>query len=156
MDLRIRNLKEGEWILLHDYYCDSSEPDSPKNKFEYLNAEVKNQATEQYSSNHYKAVLKGEVLIGFVGFFPDDEDNINLFYVIAPERRGKGYFSEILTASLDYCRNGFVGYKYIRALTRKENTPSIKGLERFSFHRKGSMVEAVQPDVVYEEYLLPI
>lgn len=156
MVLRIQSLKEDEWVLLHDFYCKSPEPDAPKNKFEHLSAEEKIEAAAQYCSDNFKSVLKDGALIGFVGFFPDDDDNINLFCVVSPEYRGKGYFSTILKSSFDYCRIHFVGYKYIRVLTRKENSPSIRGLERFSFVKKGSLVEEVQPDVVYEEYLLPI
>jgi len=156
MTLKIQNLAEGEWVLLHNFYCESPEPDAPKNMFENLSAEEKIEAAAHYCSDNFKSVLHADVLIGFVGFFPDDDENINLFCVISPEHRGKGYFSKILRSSLDYCRTYFVGYKYIRGLTRKENAPSIRGLERFSFLRKGSLVEAVQPDVVYEEYLLPI
>lgn len=156
MVLRIQSLKEGEWVLLHDFYCESSEPDAPKNKFENLSAEEKIEAATHYRSDKFKSVLKDGVLIGFVGFFPDDDDNINLFCVVSPENRGKGYFSMILKSSLDYCRTHFVDYKYIRGLTRKENAPSIRGLERFSFVKKGSLVEEMQPDITYEEYLLPI
>lgn len=156
MGLRIQNLKNDEWILLHDFYCESPEPDAPKNKFENLSGKEKLEAVSHYNSDNFKSIFSKNGLVGFVGFFPDDDYNINLFYVISPEHRGKGYFSEILRLSTDYCRTQFVGYKYIRALTRKENTRSIRGLERFSFIRKGSLIEECQLDIVYEEFLFPI
>lgn len=156
MVLTIENLKEGEWILLHDFYCESLEPDAPRKKFENLSADEKEKAAAQYDSDNYKSVWSENLLIGFVGFFPDDDDNINIFYVISPEHRGKGYFSAVLRSSLDYCRTQFGEYRYIRALTREGNTASIRGLERLLFLRKGSIIEEVQPDVVYEEYLLPL
>lgn len=152
----LQNLKENEWILLHDFYCESSEPDAPKCKFENLSEEGKLKASAQYCLDNFKSVYCEKLLIGFVGFFPDDNENINLFYVVSPEYRGKGYFSAILRLSLDYCRAQFVDYKYIRGLTRKENKASISGLERFSFIRKGSLIEEAQLNVVYEEYLLQI
>lgn len=154
--LLIQNFKKSEWTLLHDFYRESLEPDAPKNKFENLCEEEKVKAIAQYQSDNYKSLWSEKLLIGFVGFFPDDDNNINLFCVISPDYRGKGYFSAILRLSLDYCRTQYVGYKYIRGLTRKENTASIRGLERFSFIKRGSLIEDVQPDVVYEEYLLPI
>lgn len=156
MELILQSLKENEWILLHDFYCESPEPDAPKCKFENLSEEGKIEASAQYCSDSFKSVYNGQLLIGFVGFFPDDNENINLFCVVSPEYRGNGYFSAILRSSIDYCRTQFVDYKYIRGLTRKENKASIRGLERFSFVRKGSLTEEVQPEVVYEEYLLPI
>ncbi|MGZ3768583.1 MAG: GNAT family N-acetyltransferase [Bdellovibrio sp.] len=156
MSLRLRETIEREWILIHDFYSESSEPDAPRSKFQYLNKTEQQEAASQYSSDNFKAVLDGDTLVGFVGFFPDDHDNVNIFYVISPVRRGHGYFSKLLALSLEYCRKEFVGFKYIRVLTRKQNTSSIKGLERFSFHRRGTVVEEVQPDVTYEEYLLPI
>lgn len=156
MEFVIQSLQQDEWILLHDFYFESPEPDSPKKKFEDLSDEDQQAAAAQYRSDNFKAVFADKVLVGFVGFFPDDDDSVNLFCVIAPVHRGKGYFSRILQASLDYCRTCFAGAKYMRGLTRKENTASIRGLEQFSFVRKGSVVEEVQPDIVYEEYLLPI
>jgi RimJ/RimL family protein N-acetyltransferase len=156
MAATFQNLKSEEWILLHDFYFDSPEPDAPKNKFENLDEHQKKLAAEQYNSDHFKSVWIADALIGFVGFFPDDDDNINLFYVVSPPQRGKGYFSLILKSSLDYCRQHFADYKYMRALTRKENKASTKALERFSFTRNRSVTEEVQPDISYEEYLLPI
>lgn len=156
MQFTIRSLKDDEWIYLHDFYCESPEPDAPEKKFELLNSEEKKKAKKQYCSDQFMSVLKNDTLIGFLGFFPDDEENINLFCVIAPEHRGRGYFSEVLKLALNFSRNHFGSYKYIRGLTRKENAPSIKALERFSFVRKGCVIEEIQPDIVYEEYLLPI
>lgn len=156
MSLRIQDLKEGEWILIHDFYSESPEPDAPKAKFESLSKEEKEQAALQYSSTQFKSVIEGNTLIGFLGFFPDDEYDVNIFCVISPQYRGKGYFPKILNLSLEYCRREFSGYKHIRGLTRKENTPSIKGLEKALFKRKGTVIEAVQSDIVYEEYILPI
>lgn len=155
-NIRIQERKEREWVLLHDFYHESPEPDAPGNKFENLSKEEKELAASHYASPNFKAVIDAETLIGFVGFFPDDNDNINLFYVISPEHRGKGYLSKILQLSLEYCRREFVGFKYIRGLTRQENISSIKGLERFSFVRNGTVIEEIQPGIVYEEYLFPI
>lgn len=70
MNLMLRETLEGEWILLHDFYCDSLEPDAPIAKFECLNDIEKEEAFSQYSSDRFKAVLDGDTLIGFVGFFP--------------------------------------------------------------------------------------
>lgn len=156
MKVTIRELEKDEWILLHDFYSESSEPDAPQNKYETLNADEKLRAKNEYSSKHFRAVCRADSLIGFVGFSPDDDDNINLFYVISPDLRGKGYFTEVLKASLQHCRENFKEFRHLRSLTRIENTPSIHGLQRFSFIRKGSIVEDVQPDVTYEEYLLPL
>lgn len=156
MTLRIRKTNKSEWILLHDFYHESPEPDAPKSKFEHLNSKDQQLAISEYSADSFKAVTDSDSLIGFVGFFPDDNENINIFCVISPEHRGKGYFGKILELSIDHCRQEFSGYKYIRGLTRKQNGPSIRGLERSSFFRKGSVIEEVQPDVSYEEYLFPI
>lgn len=153
---KIQSLKENEWVLLHDFYSETPEPDAPKKKFSYLSPKEKEAAAQQYKIDSFMSVWNDDLLVGFVGFFPDDNKNINLFCVVAPEQRGKGHFSKILKASLNYCRVQFSDYKYIRGLTRKENRPSIRGLEKFSFIRKGSLVEEVQPGVIYEEYILPI
>jgi len=156
MALKIQDTKANEWVLLHDFYHESPEPDAPKAKFENLSNEEKTLATSHFNLPNYKAVMDGETLLGFVGFFPDDDDNVNIFYVISPEHRGKGYLAKILNESIAHCRSEFAGYKYVRALTRKQNIHSIQGLVRASFIRKGTVVEEVQPDVAYEEYLLQI
>ena len=50
----------------------------------------------------------------------------------------------------------FSDFLNIRALTRKENHAAIRGLESHEFDRKGEVIEAVQPNILYEEYIYPI
>ncbi|MBC7457380.1 MAG: GNAT family N-acetyltransferase, partial [Bdellovibrionaceae bacterium] len=82
-----------------------------------------------------------------------DDLNVNIFYVLSPNHRGKGYFKELLKNSITHCREKFYGFHKMRALTKLQNVASVKGLESCSFVRKGTIVENVQPDVVYEEYI---
>lgn len=156
MALKFQNTKADELILLHDFYFESSEPDAPKKKFHNLSKEEQSLVRSKYHLGQIRTVFDENRPVGFVGFYPDDADSVNIFYVISPAERGKGYLAEILKLSVEYCRKKFSSYQYIRALTRDQNIPSIKGLRQSGFIRKGSVVEEIQSDIIYEEYLLHI
>jgi RimJ/RimL family protein N-acetyltransferase len=154
--LNFKKTTVEEIALLHDFYFESSEPDSPKSNYDNLSSEEKSAVPSQFPVGNYLSAMKENELIGFVGFFPDDDLNVNIFYVLSPRYRGKGYFRELLNLSILHCRNVYSDFKYIRALTRLQNLASIRGLERFSFIRRGQITEEVQPDVPYEEYVYRI
>lgn len=156
MSIKFKKTTDEETVLLHDFYFSSVEPDAPKSLFKNLNDAEKSQAFNQFPVENYFTLVKEKELVGFVGFFPDDDLNVNIFYVLSPDHRGKGYFKEILDLSIDYCQKHFSQFNNIRALTRKQNLASIKGLERCCFERQGQVIEEVQPDVAYEEYVFPI
>lgn len=124
--------------------------------FDSLSAEDKRKAFVQFPVENYFSLDRGNEFIGFVGFFPDDDLNVNIFYVLSPVQRGKGYFKELLRFAIDHCQSEFSDFKNIRALTRSKNSVSIKGLKSCSFIRRGQVVEEVQPEVPYEEYIYPI
>ncbi|MNJ93362.1 hypothetical protein D3C87_110420 [compost metagenome] len=154
--MQIKKATKDESILLHDFYFESSEPDAPKKAFAELDAQEKEMALAHFSPDFYLAVHNENGVVGFLGLFPDDFDNINIFYVISPDHRGKGYLVRFLELARLYCRDHFPEYKYLRALTRKSNVPSIRALENAAFVRRGECVEEVMPEVTYEEYLLLI
>jgi len=156
MSLKFRKTTVDEIVLIHDFYFLSPEPDAPKARFESLSPQEQNAVFLQYPVESYLSVINENEVIGFMGFFPDDDLNVNIFCVISPENRKKGFFSKILSLSIDYCRHNFSDFLYIRALTRKENCASVEGLKRSSFIRKGEVIEEVQPNVSYEEYIYPI
>lgn len=156
MNLKLHDLQQGEWILIHDFYQESAEPDAPAKKVSELSVEELEKIAKDYSPENYKTIKNGDTIIGFVGFFPDDDQNIGFFYVISPEHRGLGHFTAFVNLSLNYCRTRYPNYKFIRCLTRQENVASIKGLEKCAFIKKGEVIENVQPGVVYQKYLLPL
>lgn len=156
MSLKFRKTTFEEIVLLHDFYFNSSEPDAPKSKFENLSQEEKSSVCKQFPAENYLSLFKDNDLIGFVGFFPDDDLNVNIFYVLSPLHRGKGYFRDLLNISIMHCRVTFPEFQCIRALTRLQNLASIKGLEGCSFVRRGQIIEVVQPSVSYEEYIYQI
>ena len=155
MTVRFQNTTSDELILFHDFYHDSSEPDAPRAKFQNLTKEEQNLSYSKYTLNQIRTVVDDDRLIGFVGIYPDDDD-VNIFYVVSPEERGKGYLVKILSLMIEYCHKEFSTYRQIRALTRAQNISSIKGLKRTAFLRKGSVIEDTQPDVTYEEYIFPL
>lgn len=157
MKLFLRKPTDSEVILLHDCYFNSSEPDAPKKLYVDLNVHEKAEVFRQFDSEFHLAVIDGEKTIGFVGVYPDDDFlYVGVFYVIAPLYRGKGYFSPMLFALVKYCKEEYSNYKFVRALTRKNNIPSIKGLINASFERNGECLQELDFPVTYEEYLLPI
>lgn len=157
MKLYLRKPTDSEIILLHDCYFDSFEPDAPKKRYVDLNAQEKAEVFLLFDSDFHLAVIDGEKVIGFVGVYPDDHFlYVGVFYVIDPLHRGKGYFLSMLFALIKYCKEEYSNYKFVRALTRKNNVPSIKGLIKASFERKGECVQELDSPVTYEEYLLPI
>ena len=155
-NLRLQIPLKQELILLHDFYNDSPEPDAPRKKFNDLSKDEQNLALKNFNSDSHRAVFDESVLIGFFGFYPDDDSNINIFSVIDPNFRGKGYFIPMLTIAIAYVKFNFKDYKYLRALTRKNNKAALKGLLKSGFHYKGQLTEEVQPDVCYEEYIYEI
>jgi len=154
--MQFRQTTADEVVLIHDFYFSSPEPDAPKALFNSLSQEEKNAVFLEHPIQNYLSVIIGNKVIGFVGFFPDDEMNINIFCVISPGNRKKGFFGKILSLSIEHCRRNFSDFLNIRALTRKENHAAIRGLESHEFVRKGEVIEAVQPNILYEEYIYPI
>lgn len=156
MSIEFRKTQDDEIVLLHDFYFASSEPDAPTSLFQNLNEAEKSKVIIQFPVESYFTFYKDKELIGFVGFFPDDNSNVNIFYVLSPEQRNKGYFKELLKIVIGHCQSEFAGFEFIRVLTRLQNTASIKGLQSGSFVYQGQIIEGVQPDVIYEEYIYPI
>lgn len=156
MKLHLRRPQKSELILLHDSYFESAEPDAPKKPFALLSMQEKEAVSSQFDPDFHFAVCDGDMVVGFVGIYPDDEFmNIGIFYVLIPDHRGKGYFSLVLESLVAHCRQNYSNYRFIRALTRKNNLASIKGLLAASFVRKGECVEELDQPVAYEEFLLP-
>lgn len=156
MNFKLRQTTFDELILLHDFYHESPEPDAPKQKFADLDKAQQDIALAQFPVSNYQSFESNKRLLGFIGFFPDDDLNINIFYVLSPQERAKGQFSKLITLAIEYGLEKFPECQNLRALTRKQNTFSIKGLERACFVRRGSLIEEVQPDIIYEEYILPL
>lgn len=147
----------GELIVLHDSYFESAEPDAPLKRFSEMSHLEQQAALVQFAPEFHFTAWCGDDVVGFVGVYPDEESvNVGVFYVIHPAFRGQGYFSLLLEALVNHCRQSHSGYKFIRALTRKSNLASIKGLLKASFVRKGECVEELSVSVLYEEYILPI
>lgn len=157
MEIVLKEPTLGELIVLHDSYFESGEPDAPLRRFSEMSEVEQKAALIQFAPEfHFTAWVGGDV-VGFVGVYPDESfHNIGVFYLIHPAFRGKGYFSSLLMALVAHCREQYPKYKFIRALTRKENVASVHGLLRASFICKGECVEELHVPVVYEEYLLPI
>src|SRR3989344_4522035 len=105
MRLRLHKTTESEIVKLHDFYQESSEPDAPKKRFSELAADESNSALIMFSADDHFSVFDSENLVGFLGFYPD-EDNlvVNIFYVIDPVYRGKGYLSGVLESAKFYCK----------------------------------------------------
>lgn len=157
MNLKLKQPTNEECILFHDFYSESSEPDAPKKKFEYLTDEEKSVALDQFHPEDHISAFEGNNLIGFAGISPDDKSiNVDIFYIISPLFRGQGYLSKLLEALVNHCQENYKDYKFIRALTLKENIPSIKGLLKASFVCKGEYIEEVQPDVKYQKFLFQL
>ncbi len=157
MRLRLQKPTESEIIKLHDFYQGSSEPDAPKKRFGELAADERSSALIMFSADDHFSLFDSENLVGFLGIYPDQDNLIvNIFYVIDPVYRGRGYLSGVLESAKFYCIENFSDYSHIRTLTRKSNEASIKGLQRAAFMRKGECTEEAQPDIAYEEYLLEI
>ncbi len=120
--IKLKRPTKQQCILLHDLYYEASEPDSPKKKFEFLSDLEKETAFDQYHPEDHLSVFENNNLIGFTATDPDNKFvNVNIFYIILPLFRGKGYFSKILSVLIDYCEKNYYDYKYIRTLTLKNN-----------------------------------
>lgn len=161
MGIRLKEITYLEFIQLHDSYALSSEPDAPKMQFADLAEEEKQRALKMFSPENHLTVFYNNEAIGFVGITPDGKFNtINIFAVMLPEHRGKKYSVLALPALIEHCRIKHPDYKQIRSLTRKSNTPAIRGLKSLLFIYRGVHVEEYddkpENDVEYEEYLLPI
>ncbi|WP_413944521.1 GNAT family N-acetyltransferase [Bdellovibrio sp. HCB-162] len=157
MKIVFKELTLGELIILHDSYFESGEPDAPLKRFSEMSPLEQKLALEVYSPEFHFAAWSGEKLIGFVGVYPDKEPiNVGIFYIIHPSFRGQGYFASLLEALIAHCRSKYPHYKYIRALTRKENLASVRGLSKASFTYNGECVEELPQLVSYSEYLLSI
>ena len=90
----------------------------------------------------------GEI-IGSCGFArPRGTPEIELGYLLAQNRWGKGYATEIAGAAADY---GFkkLGFREIIALTDVENTASQKVLEKIGFTERGIEVFNGEESLVF-------
>lgn len=102
--------------------------------------------TEKYERENgfcrWKVIEKASgATVGSCGFArPFDLDEIELGFLFAPNRWGRGYATEIAAAAVDY---GFkkLGFHEIIAMTDVENTASQKVLEKIGFASRG--IEAI-------------
>lgn len=77
---------------------------------------------------------------GLTSKLADGERYLNLYFRFAPEGWGKGYASEMAKAALHLgCQ--LSDYTQIKALTRTNNAPSIKTLERLGLKREGTIAD---------------
>lgn len=158
MKITLRKPTKSEIIQLHDSYFNSAEPDAPLKAYTDLSADDQEHALRVYSAENHLTALYAEEVIGFVGIYPDDDfAYLNTFAVILPEHRGKKYARLLFAAALDYCANHYGGYKFMAALTRKDNLPAIQGLKSYSFAHEGTVTQNINGnDVDYENYVLPL
>lgn len=87
--------------------------------------------------------------IGSCGFArPFDSDEIELGFLFAQNRWGRGFASEIAAAAVDY---GFkkLGFHEIIAMTDLENTASQKVLEKIGFVSRGIEAIGGEKSLVY-------
>ncbi len=155
--LDIRMIQEDEVQLLHDFYFESSEPDAPKTRFAELTSELQSKVLSHYKLDQHYAVLLKEDIVAFFGLYPDAENSyLNIFYVLDPKLRGQGLFQSVLEALIQFCKDN--GMSSLRAVTRAENTASVKGLLRASFVHAGHHTEEYsddpKDDVLYDVYVL--
>ena len=79
-----------------------------------------------------------ETVIGDIGFFgpPDDSGAVEVGYSVIPARRRRGYASEAARALVDWAL-AQPGVQVVVAGCDRDNTPSIRTLERAGFRRTG-------------------
>lgn len=157
----VRKINESEVIQLHDFYFESSEPDAPKDTFSNLMEKEKIKARTRYSLDTHYIVLNKTEVIGFFGLYLHfGSQDLNIFYVMNPALRGRGFFIKFLHSLIDYVRSNFVSCKKLIALTRTSNYPSVRGLERALFVYSDTHTEEYSDDpnddVVYGVYILPL
>jgi RimJ/RimL family protein N-acetyltransferase len=157
MTISLTKASVEEIVILHDSYFQSAEPDGPKSAFAALSALEQKEVFKEFEPDFYFTAREGDKIIGFVGIYPDEECiHIGIFYVVAVPFRGRGYLAPLLVALVQRCRQQFPKHQFIRALSRKENLASIKGLQKQNFVRNGHCVQDVGEKVSYEEYLLRV
>lgn len=93
---------------------------------------------KSYSENGYglsKIELKeNNIPIGMCGLIKREAlENIDIGFALLPEYEGKGYASEIASATLDHAKNK-PGLEKIVAITSEDNTRSIALLNKLGMH----------------------
>lgn len=117
---------------------------------------------KQYALDQHYAITMNFEVVGYFGLYPDKDisSQLNTFYVLNPQFRGKGLFRYFLKAMINYCRSTFSGIRELRAVTRASNVASVKGLKRNSFVHMGQHMEEYsddpKDDVLYKIYILDL
>ena len=118
---------------------------------------------EAYISNIYRyygygmwLICKKDTgqLIGRVGFEHreyEDEMELELGYLIAPEEQRKGYATEVCRALIDYAERNLV-FPRINCLIQKENKASIHLAESLGFEFAGETDISGKPMLRYTKY----
>jgi ribosomal-protein-alanine N-acetyltransferase len=107
--------------------------------------ELINSRTREKEAVHWAITVKGEdELIGLIGFWRLVKEHHygELGYTLAREHWGQGYATEAIRAALHY---GFrtLGFHRAEAITRPQNTASIRALEKNGFVREGHFRENI-------------
>jgi RimJ/RimL family protein N-acetyltransferase len=92
-------------------------------------------------------------VIGFGGIIRkalQDRQTLNLYFRFRPQAWGNGYASELTSAALDLAF-GPLGESEVVGIVRRNNTPSIRALERAGLSRIGEIDDLAphEPSLIY-------
>ncbi len=87
-------------------------------------------------------LISSNKIIGSFGVHDIDwrKKDAEISYGLSPEYWSKGYFCETLKIVLQYLFN-ILDFHRVCAITRSDNAPSIKGLEKVGFQKEGVLRE---------------
>ena len=106
-------------------------------------------------SVHWAITVKGEeAFMGLIGFWRIVKEHhyAELGYTIAREHWWKGHATEAIASTLDY-GFGTLGFHRVEAITRPQNTASIRALENNGFKLEGHFKEDIRWNDEYHDSL---
>ena len=97
---------------------------------------------------------EGDHLIGIIGFWRMEKEHhkAELGYMLLPDHWNQGYITEAIAAVVDF---GFrtLGFHRVEAITRPENSGSIRALEKNGFVREGHFKESIHWNGAFHDAL---
>lgn len=106
-------------------------------------------------SVQWAITIKGnDSVIGLIGFWRIVKEHhyAELGYTIAREHWGMGHATEAIAGTLDY-GFGTLGFHRVEAITRPQNTASIRALEKNGFKLEGHLKENIRWNDEYHDSL---
>jgi len=148
MKFSITPITGQELFDLYELYRKAGGPDSPKDKLSSLSKAACEIAVSRFDKEKHFSIHFENEHIGFIGIYPNSS-YANLFYIFSEEQRGKGYLILLLEDIKEYCLKNYETISTLIAVTRPDNIPSVRGLEKFGFQNDG---EYSEDEVLYVEY----